>query len=141
MAGRRARHRCREDRGRLPLAGRSATLRHAVVGLRALRKSVGTIGTLIGQLDRLLTMVVVPSVDIVIVPFAVPTLPVPGFAVYDENVVTLESLTAEQRLVEPDEVAQYVHFFDALRAVAVPGPDAAALIQRVTAELRADLLG
>lgn len=57
----------------------------------------------------------------------------------DDNVVTSESLTAEQRLIEPDEVAQYVHFFEELRAVAVTGPDAAALIQRVTAELRENL--
>jgi hypothetical protein len=55
-------------------------------------------------------------------------------------VVTSESLTAEYRLIEPDEVAQYVHFFDELNAVALTGPDAAALIQQVAAELRAVLL-
>lgn len=112
-----------------------------MMGEAALHKSVGTTGTLIGQLDRLMTMTALPSVDVGIIPFAVPMLPVPGFVVYDENVVTAESLTAEQRLIEPDEVAHYVHFFDELRAVAVTGRDAAALIQRVTAELRADLLG
>jgi hypothetical protein len=112
-----------------------------MMGEAALRKSVGTIGTLIGQLDRLMTMAALPSVDVGIVPFAVPMLPVPGFVIYDENVVTSESLTAEQRLIEPDEVAQYVHFFDELRAVAVTGRNAAALIQRVTAELRVDLVG
>lgn len=47
-----------------------------------------------------------------------------------------ESLTAEQRLIEPDEVAQYVNFFDHLDAVAATGPDAAVLIQQVAAELR-----
>lgn len=112
-----------------------------VMGEAALHKSVGTIGTLIGQLDRLITMTALPSVDVGIVPFPAPMLPVPGFVVYDENVVTSESLTAEQRLIEPDEVAQYIRFFDELRAVAVTGPDAAALIQRVTTERRADLLG
>jgi uncharacterized protein DUF5753/helix-turn-helix protein len=112
-----------------------------MMGEAALRKSVGTIGTLIGQLDRLMTMAALPGVDVGIVPFAVPMLPVPGFVIYDENVVTSESLTAEQRLIEPDEVAQYVHFFDELRAVAVTGRNAAALIQRVTAELRVDLVG
>ena len=67
-------------------------------------------------------------------------LPVPGFVIYDESVVTSESLTAEHRLIEPDEVAQYGHFFDELRAVAVSGPDAAALIQHVAAGLRAGSL-
>lgn len=120
-------------------AGRSQI--QLMMGEAALHKSVGTTGTLIGQLDRVMTMTALPSVDVGIVPFAVPMLPVPGFVIYDESVVTSESLTAEQRLIEPDEVAQYVHFFDELRAVAVTGRDAAALIQRVTAELRADLVG
>ncbi|MGH3870476.1 MAG: helix-turn-helix domain-containing protein [Pseudonocardiaceae bacterium] len=111
-----------------------------VMGQAALHNSVGTIGTLIGQLDRLMTLTALPSVDVAIVPHAVPMLPVPGFVIYDENVVTAETLTAEQRLIEPDEVAQYVHFFDELRAVAVSGSDAAALIQQVTAELRSELL-
>ncbi|MGH3800101.1 MAG: helix-turn-helix domain-containing protein [Pseudonocardiaceae bacterium] len=68
-----------------------------VMGEAALHKSVGTVGTLIGQLDRLMTLTALPSVDVGIVPFAVPILPVPGFVVYDENVVTSETLTAEQR--------------------------------------------
>jgi transcriptional regulator with XRE-family HTH domain len=107
-----------------------------VMGEAALHKNVGTVGTLIGQLDRLMTMTAVPSVDVGIVPFSVPMLPAPGFVIYDEDVVTAESLTAEQHLTEPDEVAHYVRFFDQVRAVAVTGPDAAALIQRVTTRLR-----
>ena len=106
------------------------------MGEAALRKSVGTIGTLIGQLDRLLTMTALPSVEIGIIPFTVPTLPVPGFVIYDDDVVTAESLTAEQRLIEPGEVVQYTSFFDQLWAVAVTGAAAATLIQRVTSELR-----
>ncbi len=107
-----------------------------VMGEAALHNSVGTIGTLLGQLDRLLTMTALPSVDVGIVPFTVAMLPVPGFVLYDDDVVTAESLTAEQRLIEPDEVAQYVNFFDHLDAVAATGPDAAVLIQQVAAELR-----
>ncbi|MGQ0776435.1 MAG: substrate-binding domain-containing protein, partial [Pseudonocardiales bacterium] len=58
------------------------------------------------------------------------------FVLYDDDVVTAESLTAEQRLIEPDEVAQYVTFFDHLHTVATTGPDAATLIHQVAAELR-----
>ncbi|MCA1676264.1 MAG: helix-turn-helix domain-containing protein [Actinobacteria bacterium] len=107
-----------------------------VMGEAALHKNVGTMGTLIGQLDRLITMTALPSVDVGIVPFSVPMLPVPGFVIYDEDVVTAESLTAEQRLVEPDEVAHYIRFFDQLHAVALTGPAAAELIQQVAAKLR-----
>ena len=42
----------------------------------------------------------------------------------------IEALTAEQRLAEPDDVAVYVRAFDLLRAAAVTGQDAVALIQR-----------
>lgn len=107
-----------------------------VMGQAALHNSVGTTGTLLGQLDRLMTITALPSVDVGIVPFAVPMLPIPGFVLYDDDVVTAESLTAEQRLTEPDEVAQYANFFDHLHAVAATGPDAAALIHQVAAELR-----
>jgi hypothetical protein len=51
-------------------------------------------------------------------------------------VVTSETLSAEQPLDEPDEVADYVDFFDRLRDAAVTGPDGVALIQRVAAGLR-----
>ncbi|MGH3915354.1 MAG: helix-turn-helix domain-containing protein [Pseudonocardiaceae bacterium] len=107
-----------------------------VMGEAALHHSVGTTGTLLGQLDRLLTMTALPSVDVRIIPFTVPMLPVPGFVLYDDDVVTAESLTAEQRLIEPHEVAQYATFFDHLHAVAVTGPDATALIHQVATELR-----
>jgi Domain of unknown function (DUF5753) len=53
-----------------------------------------------------------------------------------DEVVYIETLTAEQRLSEPDEVAVYVKAFQLLREAAVTGQDAVALIQRVAAELR-----
>jgi hypothetical protein len=53
-----------------------------------------------------------------------------------DDVVYIETLTAEQQLTEPDEVAVYVKAFGMLREAAVTGPNAVALIQRVAAELR-----
>lgn len=106
-----------------------------VMGEAALHTSVGTTATLLGQLDRLLTMTALPGIDVGIVAFPVPILPVPGFVLYDDDVVTAESLTAEQRLIEPDEVAHYAHFFDHLHTVATTGPEAAALIRRVITDL------
>lgn len=85
-------------------------------------------------------MTALPSVEVGIVPFGVPMLPVPGFVLYDDDVVTAETLTAEQRLIEPDEVARYVSFFDHLHAVAATGPDAAALIQHTARRYQKGLL-
>jgi len=109
---------------------------HLLMGEAALHASVGTVRTLVAQLDRLTTMIELPDVGVGIVPFTVPVLPVPGFAIYDANVVTAETLSGEHRLTEPDEVAGYVTYFDRLRDAADTGEDAVALIQRVAAGLR-----
>ena len=107
-----------------------------VMGEAALHAVVGTAETLTAQLDRLATMAELPGLELGIVPFRTPVLPTPGFWIYDAAIVTVETLTGEQRLIEPDEVADYAKFFDQLREAAVIGPDAVALIQRVAAELR-----
>ncbi len=109
---------------------------HLLMGEAALHARVGTVATLVAQLDRLTTMIELPGVHVGIVPFTVPVLPVPGFAIYDASVVTAETLSGEQRLTEPDEVSDYITFFDQLLDAAVTGEDAVALIQRVAAGLR-----
>lgn len=108
-----------------------------VMGEGALRAGVGTTATLLAQLDRLVSMAELPGVEVGIIPDNIPVLPVPGFAIYDTSVATTETLTGEQRLDEPEEVADYVRFFNHLREAAVTGQDAVALIQRVAAGVRA----
>ncbi len=109
---------------------------HLVMGEAALRARVGTLETLLAQLDRLVTMTDLPGVEIGIIPDSTPVLPVPGFTIYDTTAVTSETLTGEQRLDEPDEVAEYHRFFNHVRDAAATGPDAVALIQQVASELR-----
>lgn len=107
-----------------------------ILGEAALRSTPGTIGTLLGQLDRLVSVIDLPTVQLGIVPFPLmPVMPLSSFYLHDE-VVYIETLTAEQQLSEPDEVAVYVKAFALLREAAVTGPDAVALIQRVATELR-----
>ena len=107
-----------------------------ILGEAALRSTPATIGTLLGQLDRLVSVMDLPTVEVGIVPFPVmPVMPLSSFYLHDD-VVYIETLTAEQRLSEPDEVAVYVKAFRLLREAAATGPDAVALIQRVAAELR-----
>lgn len=97
----------------------------------------GSVGTLLGQLDRLTAVAELPSVELSIVPLdARPVMPLAGFALYDSEFVVAESLAGEQRTDDPDQVAIYVKSFDALREAAVTGSDAVALIQRVAARLR-----
>jgi hypothetical protein len=53
-----------------------------------------------------------------------------------DDVVYIETLTGEQQLYEPDEVAVYREALDLLRAASLTGPDAVVLIQRIAAERR-----
>lgn len=115
---------------------RPGTRVQLVMGEAALHTSVGTVDTLRAQLDRLVTMAELPGLEIGIVPFTTPLVALPGFDLYDTDLAVVETLTGEQRIDEPDEVAAYMNFFEQLRATAATGRDAAELIQRVATQLR-----
>lgn len=108
-----------------------------VLGEAALRIRFGSQQTLLGQLDRLAAVVGLTNVELAVVPFStpLPVYPLTGFTLYDDAVL-IESITGQQRLHAADEVALYERFFDQLRHAAAIGPEAVALIQRVSAELR-----
>lgn len=109
-----------------------------VIGETALHDPPGSVETLVGQLDRLVAVAGLASVDLAVLPVGtrMPVLPLSSFAAHDRRVVFVETMTGEQRLDEPDEVAVYVEAFDRLREAAVIGPDAVALIQKVATSLR-----
>ncbi|MGB6164165.1 MAG: helix-turn-helix transcriptional regulator [Pseudonocardiaceae bacterium] len=109
-----------------------------VLGEAALTVYFGTVDTLLGQLDRLVTLAGLASLDLRVLPRAVasPVMPLSGFWL-DEDAVYLETLTGEQRLTGPDDIAVYAKAFELLRVAALAGQDAVVLIQRVAAELRA----
>lgn len=107
-----------------------------IVGEAALRSTPGTIKTLLGQLDRLVAVSDLPTVELGIVAFPMmPVMPLSSFSLHDD-VVYIETLTGEQQLYEPDEVAVYSKAFELLRAASLTGPDAVVLIQRIATKLR-----
>jgi transcriptional regulator with XRE-family HTH domain len=108
-----------------------------VLGQAALTVHFGSIETLLGQLDRLVAMSALPSLDLRVLPSAVasPVMPLSGFWL-GEAAAYIETLTAEQTLAGPDDLALYRRAFELLHAASAAGPDAVALIQRVAAELR-----
>ena len=109
-----------------------------VIGEAALHDPPGSIETLVGQLDRLVAVAGLASIDLAVLPVGtrMPVLPLSSFAAHDQRVVFVETMTGEQRLDQPDEVAVYVMAFELLRNAAATGPAAVALIQRVAAGLR-----
>jgi hypothetical protein len=109
-----------------------------IVGEAALWNTPSTTATLEGQLDRLISFAELRSLWFGVVPRGVPMpiAPLACFAVYDNEFVLVETLTGEQRLDEPDEIAVYVKAFDQLRDASVTGPAAVSLIRRVIDEMR-----
>ncbi|MGH3885774.1 MAG: Scr1 family TA system antitoxin-like transcriptional regulator, partial [Pseudonocardiaceae bacterium] len=79
-----------------------------MLGEAALWNTPSTVDTLLGQLDRLISFAELPSLK---------------FAVYGNEFVLVETLTGEQRLDDPDEVAVYLKAFDQLRDASATGPD------------------
>lgn len=102
----------------------------------ALRARVVSVPTLAGQLDRLMAVAGLPSLELGIIPFeaAVPVWPF-GFRLYDDLVI-LESIGGEDQLAEPEYVARYEKYLELLRESASTGPEAAAVIRRALESLR-----
>jgi transcriptional regulator with XRE-family HTH domain len=98
----------------------------------ALRVRLASVPTLRGQLDRLIAVAGLASLDLRIVPFEseVPVFPLSGFRIYDDNLVIVESISGEVEISDPEEVAKYVSFFELLREAGASGDDALRVISR-----------
>lgn len=90
-----------------------------------------------GQLDRLATVALgnVPSLDFRIVPASqpVPVFPLSGFVLFDDHLVSIETLTGEERISDPDQVKTYQQAFDLLHSAGVGGRAALGLIRSALA--------
>ncbi|MFF1339984.1 helix-turn-helix domain-containing protein [Streptomyces sp. NPDC058290] len=89
---------------------------------------------LAAQLDRLLSVVGLDTVELGIVPFATPLKihPANGFWIYDERLVIVEDWHAELWIDDVGSIATYLRVWNTLRESAVYGADA----QRVIGEAR-----
>jgi len=106
----------------------------------ALHTRICSPGTLYGQLDRLLALLGLPSLELGIVPFAalVPVYPLTGFSIHDQELVVIETVTGETQISDPEEIARYERLFDLLRDAASYGDEAAALIRKAMQSLQLD---
>ncbi len=84
-----------------------------------------------GQLDRMLALEGLPSLDLGIIPAAtlVPVYPLSGFVIFDSELVEIETIGSQNSISDPDEVTRYVEWFGLLAAAAVHGREAAGLIR------------
>jgi len=84
-----------------------------------------------GQLDRMLALEGLPSLDLGIIPATaiVPVYPMSGFVIFDSDLVVVETIGGEDSISDPDEVTRYVEWFRLLHQAAVHGRQAAGLIR------------
>lgn len=103
-----------------------------IIGEGALYSPPGSRETLRAQLDRLAVVAGLSTLQLAVLPLRtpMPALPMGGFALHDDAVVLVETLTAETRLDQPDEVAVYRACFDRMLASSATGDDAVAIIRR-----------
>jgi transcriptional regulator with XRE-family HTH domain len=84
-----------------------------------------------GQLHHLLAAMPLASVSLGIIPFTAQRTvwPLEAFYVHDDTLAAVETLTAEIRVTQPREIADYAKAFAGLASMAVYGEPARALIR------------
>src|SRR5689334_23936622 len=100
---------------------------------------MGDADAMAAQLGYLLTAGALPSVSLGIIPASTKERgqwPRETFHVYDDKLVSVELVTAQVRINQPSEIAQYLKAFEQLRSMAVYGADARALVVRAIDALR-----
>ncbi|TLF75913.1 helix-turn-helix domain-containing protein [Nocardia cyriacigeorgica] len=103
-----------------------------VIAEQVLRTMVGDNEIMLGQLDRLLTLMSLPRISLGIVP-ADATYEAPiinGFVMFDNRLVQVETISAELNVTQPREIALYGRAFSILADQSVTGADARELIRR-----------
>lgn len=92
-----------------------------------------------GQLERLIALSLMETLRLGVIPFSavLPLSPNHGFWIYDDRLVTAETVTAELHLTQPEEIRHYRRLFDGLSGVAHYDSDARSLITRALGDLTA----
>jgi len=108
-----------------------------VVAEEAVRARVGTTDTMAGQLDRILAVMSLPRVSFGIIPAAAQrhTFAAVGFWIYDNAMVGVETPTAKIEVTQPREIRLYAKMFEQLKAAAVYGAEARAIVGNAVANL------
>ncbi|MBP2583411.1 transcriptional regulator with XRE-family HTH domain [Streptomyces sp. PvR006] len=103
----------------------------------ALYAHVGTAATMTGQLDRLVGLIGMSTVDLGIVPLRapMPLTPKHGFWIFDEQRVVVETISTELQYDGSDDVALYTRVWDQLSEHAARGLQAQRLLGRVRASI------
>lgn len=108
-----------------------------LVSEAALRARLCPPAVLRAQLDRLLVLSGLDTVDLAILPSEarLPTWPTHGFWIFDDTQVLIETISAELSIRDREDIALYERLFDAFWTVALHGQEAFDSIAAVALEL------
>jgi transcriptional regulator with XRE-family HTH domain len=113
---------------------------HLVVTESVLRYRLVSPDIMLGQLDRLMAISSMRNVKLGVIDFKTQyvTDPRHGFWLLDNDLVRVETYTAELNLRQPQEIELYGRIFEQHAAIASYGASARAIIGRVMEELAAE---
>ncbi|WP_306357449.1 MULTISPECIES: DUF5753 domain-containing protein [unclassified Nocardia] len=104
---------------------------HIIIGEQVLYNNVGGSDVMDGQLDRIFVATSIPSLLLGILPLqAALPMQLTNFVMFDNRMVTVESIAAELTITQPREIALYSRTFDTLASQSVTGDSARALIRK-----------
>ena len=103
---------------------------HFILAESVLRNRLCPPDVMRGQLDRLTMALGLPNLKLGILPFSarLPVAPLNGFWIFDEVLVTFETIAAEVHVRDPDEVTLYARVFEQFDQVSVYGNEAKAVL-------------
>jgi transcriptional regulator with XRE-family HTH domain len=109
-----------------------------VIGEAALRSQVCPPPVMRAQLDLVRALSNLETVDVFILPTdaKLPFLPLHGFWIFDDELVSVETVHIRVETRDPSEVALYLRVFDQLKASALGEEAARALLTRVIEQWR-----
>ncbi|WP_018640471.1 helix-turn-helix domain-containing protein [Parafrankia elaeagni] len=113
---------------------------HFVLTEAALRYRLCAVDVMLAQLDRLVALSALRNVRLGVIGFATRYVVAPahGFWLLDQDLVTVETFSAELNLAQPQEIQFYAGVFEQLAGVASYGGAARAIITRVIDDLAAE---
>ncbi|GAA4193013.1 helix-turn-helix transcriptional regulator [Streptosporangium oxazolinicum] len=110
---------------------------HMVVSHAALQTHGAEREMMIGQLERLLTLMTLPRLRLGIIPARaeLEVTPLHGYWIFDERMVLVETHSAELKITQPREIELYIKSFEAFARSAVYGGEARSLIAKEASRL------
>lgn len=110
---------------------------HIVITESVLRYRLVSADIMLGQLDRLMAIASMRNIKLGVIPFTAKyvTDPRHGFWLLDDELVRVETYSAELNLRQPEEIELYSRIFEKHAAVASYGPAARGIIGRALQEL------